>query len=172
MIITLFGYMGCGKSSLGKLLAENLNYAFIDLDLHIENLHGMPVKDIFQLEGEVYFRKIESEILKKVCRTQSNTVLSLGGGTPCYGNNLSLLKQNSLVRSFYIKLSTSVLSKRLKLSKKKRPLISEILDKDIDEFVSKHLFERSAYYNRADQIIDADHKSKEQIINEIKACLS
>ena len=63
MIITLFGYMGCGKSSLGKLLAENLNYAFIDLDLHIENLHGMPVKDIFQLEGEVYFRKIESEIL-------------------------------------------------------------------------------------------------------------
>ena len=109
MIITLFGYMGSGKSSLGKLLAENLNYAFIDLDLHIENLHGMPVKDIFQLKGEVYFRKIESEILKKVCRTQSNTVLSLGGGTPCYGNNLSFLKQNSLVRSFYIKLSTSIL---------------------------------------------------------------
>lgn len=172
MIITLFGYMGCGKSLLGKLLAKNLNYAFIDLDLHIENLYGMRVKDIFHLKGEVYFRKIESETLKKVCRTQANTVLSLGGGTPCYGNNLSLLKQNLLVKSFYIKLSNSVLSKRLKLSKKKRPLISEILDKNLDEFVSKHLFERSVYYNQADQIIDADHKSKEQIINEIKACLS
>lgn len=123
--IVLVGFMGCGKSTLGKKIAKKLNIPFIDSDQEIERLEGISVSEIFALKGEKYFRKLEHDFLLKLKESQSNTaekiVLSCGGGMPCFFDNMQLL--NELGASFYVKLSAFELAKRLTLAKTKRPLI-------------------------------------------------
>ena len=172
MIVVLIGYMASGKSTLGKVLAKKLNYGFIDLDDYIEKKEGMPVKDIFKVKGELYFRKAESICLNNLINEQKDIVLSLGGGTPCYGNNMEIILKANHVTSFYLKASLDYLVNRLKTKKSKRPLLSHLeTDADLKEFIGKHLFERSSYYDRADHKILIDDKSKKDIIKELKSNL-
>ncbi|GGK24224.1 shikimate kinase [Yeosuana aromativorans] len=168
MIIILIGYMASGKSTLGKLLAKKLHYKFIDLDDYIEHEEGMPVKDIFKKKGELYFRKAETTYLNNIINKENDVVLSVGGGTPCYGNNMDVILQVSHVKSFYLKASLSHLVDRLKTKKSKRPLLSHLKTEDeLKEFIGKHLFERSPYYDRANYKILIDNKSKKEIIKEL-----
>lgn len=173
MIVILIGYMASGKSTLGKILAKKLNYGFIDLDEYIENEERMPVKDIFKIKGELYFRKAETIYLNNIINEQNDIVLSVGGGTPCYGNNMDTILQASHVTSFYLKASLNYLANRLKTKKGKRPLLSHLkTDGELKEFIGKHLFERSSYYDRANHKILIDDKSKKDIINELKSALA
>ncbi|MFH6768335.1 shikimate kinase [Gaetbulibacter aquiaggeris] len=168
MIVVLIGYMASGKSSLGKVLAKRLNYNFIDLDDFIETKEKMPVKNIFDTKGEIYFRKVENLYLKELIYHVNDTVLSLGGGTPCYGNNMRTLLDTDDVKSIYLKASIPSLINRLKNEKIKRPLISHIkTNHELTEFIGKHLFERSPYYDQAHFKINTDNKSKEEIVEEI-----
>ncbi|SHG39771.1 shikimate kinase [Winogradskyella jejuensis] len=168
MIIVLMGYMGSGKSTVGKKLAYILEYNFIDLDDLITEKESKSIADIFKTKGEIYFRKKETEYLKEVISSDSNTVLSLGGGTPCYGINLNIIKDSKNTKSFYLKTSLQELKKRLLPEMEKRPLISHLQGEDeIIEFLGKHLFERAPFYSQSDFSITTDGKSKMEIVEEI-----
>lgn len=166
MIISLIGYMASGKSAVGQELARLNNYNFIDLDAFIESKEGMKIAEIFETKGEIYFRKKEGEYLKEVLMNSDNLVLSHGGGTPCYGNNLNLI--NTLSTSVYLKTSISTLVNRLKNGKNKRPLVAELEGDKLTEYVAKHLFERRNFYEQANYLVNADEKSVYDLAREIQ----
>ncbi len=99
--ITLLGYMGSGKSTIAKIVASRLNLTALDLDEYIIEKEGCSIPDIFQKKGEIYFRKIENQYLKELLESDQSYVLALGGGTPCYANNMELILQES--KSFYLR---------------------------------------------------------------------
>src|SRR5690554_5912434 len=166
MKIVLVGYMGSGKSTVGKLLAKELGYSFLDLDEVLENRMESSISDIFKSKGEVFFRKKEHQLLKDVLLEESNFVLSTGGGTPCYSGNMdSMLQLADAV--IYLKVPIPGLVKRLIKEKEQRPLIRNINDDDLPEFIGKHLFERNNYYLKADHIIDCDDRDPMQVVQEI-----
>ncbi len=167
MKIILLGYMASGKTSVGKKLAKRLNLSFIDLDEYISQQENLSIPAIFNEKGEIYFRRKETYYLKELLNNSQNFILALGGGTPCYGDNLKLI--NSYSNSFYLKRSLE--STYIKLSKSKnkskRPLIATISNIDLKEFIAKHLFERSPYYEQASNTIIVDGKTKKEIAKEI-----
>ena len=156
--------MGSGKSTTGQDLAKTLGYEFIDLDNYIEDKYELSVSEIFEKFGELGFRKREKEALHEVLH-KTNIVLSLGGGTPVYYDNMDVINQNSL--SFYLRLPVFFLAKRLENKKDKRPLIAHLNNEDLTEFVAKHLFERNPYYNKAHHIISITSQSPSEVLNEI-----
>lgn len=167
MNIILLGYMGSGKSLIGYELSKILNKSFIDFDKFIELKEKKPIREIFEINGEIYFRKIESKYLNELLGSATNAIIALGGGTPCYGNNMQMIKNNQNSKSVYLQASVVVLSKRLLSEPGNRPLLKNIiLEPEMNEFVGKHLFERSNYYNQADLIIKAD-SNPEEIIEQI-----
>jgi shikimate kinase len=168
MIVVLIGYMASGKSTLGRILAAKLNYRFIDLDEYIEEKENKLIKDIFKSKGEIYFRALETETLKKLLSEKDNIILSLGGGTPCYSNNMETILSANNVTSIYLKASIPTLINRLKGEKGKRPLIAHIETDDLlAEFIGKHLFERSQFYNEAQITVSTDNKKALDIIEEL-----
>ncbi len=168
MNVVLIGYMASGKSTLGRILAEKLNYDFIDLDDYIEEKEGLSVSDIFKSKGEIYFRKMETLYLKELLDNRTKLVLSLGGGTPCYSNNMDFIKNINHVKSIYLKASIPTLVARLKKEKGKRPLIAHIeTDELLTEFIGKHLFERSQFYNLSEVVLTTDNKTEDDIIEEL-----
>jgi shikimate kinase len=169
MNIVLLGYMGCGKTTIGKIISKITAKRFIDLDSYIESTTNQTISDLFTSRGELYFRKIESDCLKVIIDNYDNVILSLGGGTPCYSNNLSLIKNS---KSFYLKYSTTILSNRLIDNKSYRPVLSNINNIDsMNDYIAKHLFERNYYYDQASEVIQCDLKSKDEIANEILSLL-
>ncbi len=173
MKIFLLGYMGSGKSLIGRSLASSLDSDFVDLDELLEKREGISISEIFQNRGEVYFRKKERALLEEIInKKDGNSIISLGGGTPCYGDTMGKIKTADDSVSFYLKLSIENLTKRLFKEKDHRPLISHLKDKvKLEEFIRKHLFERGFYYNQSDYIINCDSKTPEEIVAEIKSKL-
>ncbi|WP_299399634.1 shikimate kinase [uncultured Gelidibacter sp.] len=171
MNIILIGYMGSGKSTIGKKLSEQLNFDFVDLDDYIQEKEGLTIPEIFKTKGEIYFRKKENTYLKEVLEL-NNVVVSLGGGTPCYGSNMEAILNAKDAHSIYLKLSIPNLVQRLSSEKSQRPLIAHLeTDEDLTEFIGKHLFERSFYYRQSNQTLLTDGKSVEAITEEIIAGL-
>jgi shikimate kinase len=170
MKIVLIGYMSSGKSTIGKHLADKLFLPFIDLDIYIEKKEKKSVSDIFKNKGEIYFRLIEHKYLKEILISDQKVVLSLGGGTPCYADNMNLINTANAI-SFYLQTSIKVLVDRLTKEKDDRPLIASLEDNKISEFVAKHLFERRVFYEKANFIIKTEGKSKSEIIKELHVSL-
>ncbi len=168
MILVLLGYMGSGKSLVGRKLAEDKKFEYLDLDNYVEIQEKKTISQIFNDKGEIYFRKKESEYLKEVLESKTDVVISLGGGTPCFAGNMDLLKTYSDLRSIYLNTSLDVLTERLFVEKDKRPLIAHIKEEeDLKDFIRKHLFERSYYYNQADVRVTTDNKGASEISIEI-----
>jgi len=165
MKVILLGYMASGKSTLVKYLAEKLEIEAIDLDDYIVEKEKDSIKNIFKNKGEIYFRIQENVYLKELIFSENSFVLSLGGGTPCYANNMTLL--NALPNTFYLKANMNTLYDRLRMQKSERPLISELKDDKLKEFIAKHLFERAPFYELAKHKIIVENKSIEHIGNEI-----
>lgn len=165
MIITLVGYMGSGKTHVSKILSEKIKFKLFDLDKEISRRNKATIPEIFQKRGEIYFRKLEREILEEILASQDNIVLSLGGGTPVYYNNMEIINNNST--SIFLRTSINTLVERLSKQKEKRPLIANISQDDLPEFIAKHLFERNVYYSRAQYTIVTDYKTPEEILQEI-----
>lgn len=165
MIISLVGYMGSGKSHISKILSDKINFKLIDLDKEISRRNKLTIPEIFEKKGEIHFRKLERETLEEILATQENIVLSLGGGTPVYYNNMEIINNNS--KSIFLRASISTLAERISKQKEKRPLIAKIADEDIPEFIAKHLFERNVFYSKAQFSINTDNKNPEDIIQEI-----
>ncbi|WP_308993942.1 shikimate kinase [Mariniflexile litorale] len=168
MIVILIGYMASGKSTLGRILAKKLNYEFLDLDDFIEKKENSAIKDIFKSKGEIHFRKLETHYLKELLDSKNNLVLSLGGGTPCYSNNMNTILNAKNAKSIYLKASIPTLIARLKNEKSKRPLIAHIETDDLlTEFIGKHLFERSQFYSLANVTITTNNKVESDIVEEL-----
>lgn len=169
MQIVLVGYMGSGKSSIGEILAQQLKIPLIDLDNYIAAKEQISVVEIFKTKGEIYFRKKEAQYLQEILENIDQLVLALGGGTPCYGNNLDLLKK--LSTTIYLKTSINSLVNRLIVEKQKRPLMAHLNDEDLHEFIGKHLFERTTFYQQSDFTVVTDGKSIYDVAAEIKSIL-
>ncbi|NJB82350.1 shikimate kinase [Wenyingzhuangia aestuarii] len=169
MKLVLLGYMGCGKSAISKSLSHHLKFKRIDLDDYIEEKEGMLIAEIFSTKGEIYFRKLETTCLQELLDGKEEFILSLGGGTPCFGNNMELINQKST--SVYLSANIPTLVDRLLPEKSKRPLIARISNEDLPEFIGKHLFERRHYYLQAKVAVSVDNKSVNTIASEIIAAI-
>ena len=170
MKIVLLGYMASGKSTIGREISKKLNMKFIDLDDYISKREKSSILEIFKVKGEIYFRRIESLYLSEILNSKDNFILSVGGGTPCYSNNMELIL-NSETSSIYIKASIKTLAARLASEKNKRPLVAELENDKLIEFVAKHLFERRFFYEQASITLNTEDKSIEEITTEIRILL-
>ena len=168
MQLVLLGYMGSGKSSVGRLLSKSLQFGFKDLDSCIETAEGITISEIFENKGEIYFRKKEAIVLNKVLSEKNKLVLSTGGGTPCYGTIMHDLLARENVITIYLKNSLETLTHRLFEERNERPLIAYLETKELlKDFIRKHLFERSFYYNQAALILKCDGLSQEEIVEKL-----
>lgn len=164
--IILTGYMGSGKSTIAQLLSQKLGIKRLDLDSVIEKSADKSILEIFETEGEIHFRKLEHQLFNGLMQSDDRFILSLGGGTPCYANNHKLLNGKD-TESFYLKASVEKLHGRISADEQKRPLVAGKSKEALLEFIAKHLFERSYYYNQSTYKIETDDMSPEEVVDEI-----
>jgi shikimate kinase len=145
--IALVGYMGSGKTKLGKKLAQLLQWPFIDLDAAIEEFDQTNISELVTQRGELYFRKLERQILEQILTKTTPYVLSVGGGTPVYYNNMTLLLESCTV--VYLQGNVGTLFQRLVNNRHERPLLAHLPEEELKEFIAKHLFERNPVYMQA-----------------------
>ena len=166
--IVLLGYMGCGKSRVGKALSQCIDIPYVDLDSFIEQQEKASIKSIFEAKGELFFRKIERQYLEQLLTQKEPIILSLGGGTPCYYNSMDYIVSSNAL-SFYLKAQIITLRDRLLLEKNSRPLISHLqTDEELTEFIGKHLFERLPFYGKASHTVSVDTGSPKELAQNIK----
>ncbi len=151
--IFLIGYMGVGKTTLGKALADRTGLSFIDLDLFIEGRYRKTIRQIFEAEGEEAFREIERKALHEVAEFE-DIVLSTGGGTPCFFDNMAYM--NRVGTTVYLKASPEALTERIALGKQSRPTVRHLDNEALHAFVRKALTHRSPYYERAHHAFDVE----------------
>jgi len=173
MKIILIGYMGSGKTTIGKQLSSVLNYKFIDLDHAIENEAQQPISELFSKKGELYFRKKERTILETILASNVNIVLATGGGTPCFGDTMEFIKSTENTITIYLQSSNELLTQRLFNERLNRPLIAHIQSQELlNDFIRKHLFERSYFYNQSDIKLSIDNLTVAAVIEEINKAIS
>ncbi|MCX2481368.1 shikimate kinase [Pedobacter sp. MC2016-15] len=146
MKIFLIGFMGCGKTTLGKKLAKKQGFELVDLDHAIEHATGTTVANYFATHGEEAFRKLESETLKNHPYAE-NCVIATGGGTPCFFDNMEWMNANGT--TVYIELSPVSLAKRLEKGMAKRPLLQNLTAEGVVDFIRNKLTERGPFYKQA-----------------------
>ena len=169
--IILLGYMGSGKSTIAIRLSKITDIPCIDLDKKIEERTDLSIDKIFKMHGEIYFRKLERDVFIELLNAPGHAIISLGGGTPCYANNHELLKGDNIV-SIYLKASVETLFERLVSNKNKRPIIANKTNDELKEFIAKHLFDRSFYYNQAQYKVSIDGRTKDETTQDILAILT
>ena len=145
--IFLIGFMGSGKTTIGKIIAKQTGYDFIDSDKWIENKEGKKIHDIFTTKGEAYFRKLEMNFLKSLKQLEGDYVIATGGGMPCHQYRLNrMLKLGKLV---HLKIDAKSAINRLKDSKEDRPLLKELNQEELENKVQFLLQKRQKYYSQA-----------------------
>ncbi len=149
--IYLVGYMGSGKSTIGKALAKDLGFSFIDLDSYIERRYLKKISEIFEEHGEDGFRKKENCLLREISDLE-RVVISTGGGAACFYDNMDLMNKTGV--SVYLRLSLDTLVERLKCAKAMRPLIQSKTDEELPGFIQQMLDIREPFYNQATYIVD------------------
>jgi len=166
--IFLVGYMGSGKSTVGRLLAENLHFQFIDLDAWIENRFHKTIRDLFAEYGEAQFREIEHRSLEELADFQ-DVVVATGGGAACYHQNMEWMNAHGI--TIYLAASVETLVGRLVTAKSKRPLVSEKSDADLAVFITESLHRREPFYRQAHLVVDSTSEPAEvltaRIVKEI-----
>lgn len=172
-VIYLAGFMGAGKSTVGPILANTLGWNFYDLDKVIEKNEGRKVREIFETDGEEYFRMIERKLLQKIS-AEDNVIISLGGGTMASEENLSLLKKTG--RIFYLKASQEAIYRRLKY-KRDRPALHVNGDfpetrEELMKLINKLLNEREKFYLLSDHIILTDNIPVGKTVDRIARIIS
>ncbi|MCC8145016.1 MAG: shikimate kinase [Bacteroidales bacterium] len=150
--IFLVGYMGAGKTTIGRNLAQKLNMHFVDLDLFIENRYRKKIREIFEEKGEKGFRQIERNALLEIISFE-NALVSTGGGTPCFFDNMSLMNESGL--TIYLKVSVEELANRLDACKQTRPLIKDKTKEELISFIQENLQLREPFYDQSVVKIDS-----------------
>ena len=164
MTVFLVGFMGSGKTTIGKKLAAKVSCEFIDLDAAIEHKEEMYIRDIINEKGEPYFREVESRTLQQFDLT--GKVIATGGGTPYYFDNMDWMKANGI--AVYIELEEAILFSRLKTTNlTNRPLLQGLDDDGLKQFIHIKLEERSPYYYQAQIVYDPMKESMEELVAKI-----
>jgi shikimate kinase len=163
MRIFLIGFMGSGKTHWGTRIAERLQIPFYDLDAVIVNNEGMNISEIFANKGEEYFRYIEKQTLEDLVAREENFVLSAGGGTPCFFNNIEFMKRSGKV--LWLNTSLEALNRRLLKEKMSRPLLRGITEAGLRSYIIRKLSERKMYYEQADLMVHEETTELESFIN-------
>jgi len=164
MLIFLVGYMGCGKTTFGRELAKELGWQFADLDELIEERYKISIHDFFIKYNEESFRRIENMMLRELL-TKHRMIISTGGGTPCFYNNMDLMKRYGV--TIFLNTPVQVLVDRLINGKRKRPLIMGLGTTELTMKINQHLAQRITYYNMAQYKLNLD----EQIASFVQAML-
>jgi shikimate kinase len=171
--IFLIGYMGSGKTTLGKLLAKKMDLQFLDIDLFIENRYHKSIASIFEERGEADFREIERRVLHEITGFE-NTIISTGGGLPCFFDNMEVM--NEVGTTVYLKVSPDELVKRLSAGKNKRPLISGKNPEELRDFIETNLKKREPFYNKAAIVFEVEdifeRKNLNSGIEHLVTCLT
>jgi shikimate kinase len=162
MKIFLIGFMGSGKTHWGRLLSKKLGLAFFDLDAVVVEQEKKSVADIFADKGEEYFRYKETEALERIVEGENGFILSCGGGTPCFFNNIEFMKKSGKV--IWLNTSIDALKQRLQRERKTRPLIRAVDDADLDRYIVKKLSERRMYYQQADVTVNEESVTLDELI--------
>jgi shikimate kinase len=168
MRIFLVGFMGCGKTTLGSRLANKLKYQFMDLDKVLEASAGMPIAEYFKKFGEERFREFERDILQSTTYPD-NVIVSTGGGAPCFFDNMDWMNRNGT--TIYISMLPKALAVRLKSGKNERPLIKDLSEEQLIDFIHSRLAERNVFYNKAHHIISGIDITPERVIEAVDAQL-
>lgn len=158
--IIIIGYMGSGKTTVGHALSQELGLPFYDLDWYIETRMHCTVKQIFDEKGEEGFRKIEHNLLHEVAEFE-DVIISCGGGTPCFFDNIDYINRQG--ETVYLKCTTDVLYKHLKMGKTVRPLLLNKTSDEVKTFIKAQLKQREPFYAKAKHIVDVslmDNKEK------------
>ncbi|MDR0699301.1 MAG: shikimate kinase [Tannerella sp.] len=151
--IFLVGYMGAGKTTIGKVLSRRMNFSYIDTDHYIERRYRKKVSDIFAAEGEMYFREMEHRILCEISEFE-NIVISTGGGLPCFNGNMEIM--NNTGTTIYIDISVEELAARLRASKTVRPVLQNRSGNELIDFIRENLDKRRPFYEQAGIRFNAD----------------
>jgi shikimate kinase len=162
--IFLIGFMGSGKTTLGKKLAPKLGLSLTDLDAEVEKAAGMTIAELISSRGEAAFRKLESHTLKNL--KAAGRVISTGGGTPCYFDNLQWMKEQGKV--VYIEMDEAALYSRLKTTDlTQRPLLKDLDEDGLRQFIHERLAERSTFYRQADIRFNPIRENLEALIAQL-----
>lgn len=165
-MLFLIGYMGCGKSTLGRKLARRLGWEFVDTDSLIEAREGASVADVFQYEGEQRFREVERAVLDGVIARGGAAVVSTGGGLPTWSDNMASM--NAAGRTVYLRRTAQQIASRLSpYGRRKRPRLRGLSDDELVAFMERDMATREAYYSRATFVIACDGRSDDDILDEI-----
>ncbi|WP_455673003.1 shikimate kinase [Phocaeicola sp.] len=151
--IFLIGYMGAGKTTLGKAFAREQGLTFIDLDWYIEERFHKTVQQLFTERGEQGFRELEKKMLHEVAEFE-DVVISAGGGTPCFFDNMDYMNETG--ETVFLQVAPEVLFHRLKVAKQQRPLLSNKNDEELMNFICEALQKRSPFYSKAKHLFKAD----------------
>ena len=151
--IILVGYMGSGKTTIGKALSKETGMMFYDLDWYIESRMHKTVSQIFAERGEEAFRKMEYNMLHEVAEFE-DVIISCGGGTPCFFDNMDYLSRQGDV--VYLKASPDTLYKHLLMAKVERPLLKDKTQDELTDYITSHLAEREPYYQKAHHVLNVD----------------
>lgn len=160
--IFLIGFMGAGKTTLGKKLASKIGYQFIDIDHEIEKKFDMTILSFFKLYGESIFREEETRMVTKIINEDLEAIVSVGGGLPVFNNNMALLNRSGL--TCYLIRTPKELYQRLVQSKAKRPLIADLDDDRLLEFIDAGLAKRELYYNLSQFKLSQEQQDVDQMI--------
>lgn len=161
---------GSGKSTTGKKLAKKLALNFIDLDIFIEEKYNKKVEDIFEENGEDFFRIIERDCLDEILNLKNNFLLALGGGTPCFFNNMTKIKQNGFC--IYLQFKSTELANRIVSNKNKRPLFKNLNEIEVLDKVKVLLRAREIFYSEAQLVINELEYDENKLVELIKNKLS
>ena len=165
MKIFLIGFMGSGKTHWGKLLSAKLQLPFRDLDSLIVEKEQKSIADVFAEKGEEYFRYQEKQTLEELINEEESFVLSCGGGTPCFFNNIELMKKSGKV--LWLNTSIDVLKDRLLKERMSRPLIRDINEEELRRYIVRKLTERKMYYEQADAMVNEESITLEELIRSL-----
>lgn len=165
MKIFLIGFMGSGKTYWGRQLSFKLGLPFFDLDEQIEANEGKTVNELFDIHGEEQFRLLEKDTLHIITESHESFIMSAGGGTPCYFNNIEFM--NSRGTTVWINTPIEIITERLIKEKEQRPLIKDFEADQLKSYILKKFADRKIYYEMAKIIIDEEGKSVEKIIEKI-----
>lgn len=160
--VILVGYMGSGKTTVGRQLANALGVQFYDLDWYIETRFHKRVAEIFAEKGEEGFRDMERRMLHEVAEFE-DVVLSCGGGTPCFFDNMDYM--NSLGETLYLKATPEVLAQHLKMGRTERPLIKGKTSEELEQYIRESLAAREPFYSKAKHIVDVSLMDNFEKIN-------
>ncbi len=164
--IFLTGYMGAGKTTLGKALARELNVSFIDLDWYIEERFHKSIQELFSQRGETSFRELERNMLHEVGEFEE-LVISTGGGTPCFFDNMEFMNNRGI--TIFLDVSVEVLFNRLRISSQQRPILQNKSQEELRAFISRALKERRPFYLQSHHCFDANTlENKQQIASSVQ----